>query len=483
MRRTPPMTVTATTTVTVIAFALLTAAVLLAAPASRSAVAASAASAPRPAPAARRATAVRLPDSVLVRLPGPEDITRRRFERAVRLLGGSPDSLTPADRDRFLELVTEQRLLAAKAASSSLPWHRADSLVFESERDNILVRAALAQAFTRIEARRRALGQPDLNEEAMGIAARESLMLELAPTYDRELLRVIGSDFAELPQSTPEMTPMEQIKLTRMMPKVPAADTGKVLARSARLGEFKVSQLLSDWSRLSSVYRPHVANDEQLRAIVENSLFERLIRIEAARPEVAREPVVAAVLADRLEYHAVSNWLQREVIEKMPSDSLTLLRYYKGNPKAFEAPGRALMIVLTLDSERAADSLAQRFRTPGEAESLAMRAQTSGTRYTMTVTAANDSTLYADAVAAGVGGVGGPRRIESGYRLFKVLGLEPARPQSFEQARPQVERLWYENESDRLIRAKLAELKRGARILRNERALRALVLSPPPRRP
>lgn len=467
----------------IIAIALLDAATLPAAPAPRHAAARSAVAASKPAPAATRATAVRLPDSVLVRLPGPEDISRRRFERAVRLLGGNPDSLTPADRDRFLELVTEQRLLAARATASALPWHRADSLVFESERDNILVRAALALAFTRIEARRRALGQPDLNEEAMGIAARESLMLELAPTYDRELLRVIGSYFAELPQSTAEMSPMEQIKLTRLMPKVPPSDTGKVLARSARLGEFKVSQLLSDWSRLSSVYRPHVATDEQLRAIVENSLFERLIRIEAARPEVASEPAVAAVLADRLEYHAVSNWLQREVIEKLPSDSLTLRRYYNRNPKAFEAPGRALMIVLALDSRRAADSLAQRFRTPGEAESLAMRAQRSGTNYTMTVTSANDSTLYSDAVAAGVGGVGAPRKTDTGYRLFKVLGLEPARPQSFDEARPMVERLWYENESDRLIRAKLGELKRGARILRNERALRALVLSRPPRRP
>ena len=288
-----------TTLLVIIAIAVLDAATLPAAPAPRHAAARSAVAASKPAPAATRASAVRLPDSVLVRLPGPEDISRRRFERAVRLLGGSPDSLTPADRDRFLELVTEQRLLAARATASALPWHRADSLVFESERDNILVRAALALAFTRIEARRRALGQPDLNEEAMGIAARESLMLELAPTYDRELLRVIGSYFAELPQSTPELSPMEQIKLTRLMPKVPPSDTGKVLARSARLGEFKVSQLLSDWSRLSSVYRPHVATDEQLRAIVENSLFERLIRIEAARPEVASEPAVAAVLADR----------------------------------------------------------------------------------------------------------------------------------------------------------------------------------------
>lgn len=443
----------------------------------------------RAAGSSRAQAAVKLPDSVLVRLAGApgapgtaEDITVRRFERAVRLLGGAPDSLTPADRDRFLELVIEQRLLATQAARTNLGWYREDSLVFDSERDNVLVRAALAREFSRIEARRRALGQPDLDEQAMGIAARESLMAELAPVYDRELLKSIGSYFAELPQPTPDMTPQQQLQLTRQMPKVPPSDTSKVLATS-RLGAFKVSDLLRDWSRLSSVYRPHITDDAMLKSIVDNSLFEQIIRIEAAKPEVAAEPAVAAVLADRLEYHAVSNWLQREVVEKMPSDSLTLKKFFEANPKLFMAPARALLIVLTLDDARAADSLARLFRTPGEAESLAMRAQRAGTQYTMAVTPADDSTLCADAFAAGVGAVGGPRAVPGGYRIFKVLGLEPSRTQSFAEARPMVERMWYETESDRLIRAKLDGLKRQARVLRNEAALRALVLKRAPRRP
>ncbi len=436
----------------------------------------------RPAAPARPAAAVRLPDSVLVRLPGNEDITRRRFERAIRLLGGAPDSLTPSDRDRFLELVIEQRLLAVAAAQAGLAWYREDSLVLESERDNVLVRAALAERFSRIEQRRRELGQSDLNEEAMGIAARESLMLELKPVYNREALRRVGSYFAELPEATSTMSPQEQLRITRIMPKVPAADSNVTLVTTARLGEFKVADLLRDWSRLSSIYRPHIADDVGVQSIVDNSLFERMIRLDAQRPEIAQIPAVAAVLADRLEYHAVSNWLQREVIEKMPMDSLTLRRYYDGDPKAFAAPGRAMLIVLSLDDAHAADSLVKRFRMPGEAESLAMRAQKSGTNYTMAVTAANDSTLYADAVAAGVGGVGGPRKVELGYRIFKVLGLEPPHGQSFAEARPMVERMWYETESDRRIRATLDSLKRQARIVRNEAALRALVLPAAPRR-
>ena len=116
------------------------------------------------------------------------------------------------------------------------------------------MRAALADQFTRVEARRRALGQPDLDEQAMGVAARESLMLELQPVYDEELLKLVGSYFAELPEPTPTMSPQQQIELTHKLPSIPAADTLKVLARS-RLGEFTVADLLLDWRRLASVRR------------------------------------------------------------------------------------------------------------------------------------------------------------------------------------------------------------------------------------
>lgn len=443
-----------------------------------------------PAAPARRAAAPRrpvvLPDSVLLRLQTPgfpaEDITRRRFLRAVRLMGSDPDSLTPAERDRFLELVVEQRVLATWAARTPEPWPRADSMQFLGERDNILLRAALADEFLRLEARRRALGQPDLDEQAMGIAARESLMVELKPEFDRELLKVVGSYFAELPQPTPDMTPMQQIALTREMPKVPAADTGKVLARS-RLGEFRVSELLDDWRRLSSIYRPHVKDDEGVRALVQNSLFERLIREAAERPALAERPEVAAVIADRIEYHAVSNVLQREVVARIATDSLTLLKYFRAHRADFDRPAHARLVLLHLGTEQAADSMAQRFTIPGEAETLAVRAEHGGVNYALTVTAQSDPELYAQCQRIGVGGVSAPAQGDAGWRVFKVLALEPSAPRSFDEARPEIERAWYEFESERRIRALLDGLKQKAVRTRNEAALRALVLRPAGTRP
>jgi len=424
-----------------------------------------------------------LPDSVLARIDGREDITRRRFRRAVRLLGGDPDSLTPVSRDRFLELVIQQRLLATRAARSPRPWNSRDSLEYLGERDQVLMRAALAREFGRIEARRRALGQPDLDEQAMGVAARESLMLELHPRYDEPEMRLIGSYFAELPQPTPTLTPQQEMAITAKMPAIPAAETTKVLAHTALLGDFTVADLLADWRRLSSVYRPHVGDSDALKQVVDNSLFERLIRRGAQMPETLRQPEVVAVLADRAEYHAVSDFLQREVVGDIPTDSLTLRRWYDAHPRDFDRAARAELVLLTLDDRHSADSIATELRLPGRADSLVEQGHRAGVRYTHLVTAQIDSALFARAVATGLGHVAGPYPVEGGgWQVFQVHTLEPRAPSPFAKVRPQVERAWAEYESERRVQAVLANLESHARIEKNDRALRALVLSRPRRR-
>ena len=434
--------------------------------------------APAKAPAAAR-PAPHLPDSVLMRIDDREDVTVRRFKRAVGLLGGDADSLTPADRDRFLDLVLEQRVLAAHVVKSGLPWTPVDSARYESERDNTLLRAALSDQLTAVEAKRRAAGQPDLDEEALGTAARDSLMLELKPVYDENLLRAVGSAFAELPQPDGKTSPSEQVKMLSRVPQL-AADTMKTLARS-KLGEYRVSDLLQYWRRLSPVYRPRITDAAGVRAMVENALFEQALRKAAADPALERRSEVAAVLADRVEYHAVNSYLQQEIIAKIPADSVTLMRYYKAHKSDFDRPARNVLVTVMLGDSVSADSLARVFTAPGNAESLAFQAQRVGTNYTQVVTAASDSAFYRRTLAIGAGGVGGPDWAGSGYRVFKVLAVDPRTPQAFSAVREQVKEAWYEAESERRIRALLDQLKAAAHVQRNPVAMRAVVLSPPPR--
>jgi hypothetical protein len=437
-----------------------------------------------PKPAAKAPAAPKpvhpLPDSVLMRIDDREDVTVRRFKRAVRLLGGNPDSLTPADRDRFLDLVLEQRVLAAHAVKAGLPWVPADSSRYRFERDNTLLRAALSDRLTAVEDRRRAAGQPDLDEEALGKAARESLMTELKPVYDDAVVRKVGSAFAELPQPSDTMSTATQMKILGRVPEVAPADSQRVLARSSA-GEYRVSDLLQDYRRLSPIYRPRIKDADGVRDMVENGLFERTVRKAAADPALAERAEVAAVLADRVEYHAVNSYLQQAVVMKIPTDSLTLKRYYKAHARDFDQPARNVLVTLMIADSVAAESLARVFAYAGNAESLAFQAQRAGTNYTQMVTAASDSALYARTLAIGAGGVGGPDRIGGAFRIFKVLSVEPKKAQPFADVRDAVHQAWLEAESERRIRALLDQLKAAARVQRNDAALRAIVLSTPPK--
>ena len=96
----------------------------------------------------------------------------------------------------------------------------------------------------------------------------------------------------------------------------------------------------------------------------------------------------------------------------------------------------------------------------------------------LTVTEAGDSLLFRLAQKAGAGSVLGPENVESGWRVVKVMSLEPRTTQPFSAVRSEVQRSWYEEESERRIRKRLDDLKRAARIEYNDKALRELVLSP-----
>src|SRR5262245_35421499 len=227
------------------------------------------------------------------------------------------------------------------------------------------------------------------------------------------------------------------------------------------------------------MYRPTVSDAEGVRSLAENSLFERHIRKAASEPAIARRPEVQDVMADRLEYHSVTAYLQQELIDGIPYDSVTLAKHHRANAREFDRPARAVLVVMTLASERSADSLARVFTVPGEAESLAFRAQRGGVNYTHAATEKGDSALYRAARAAGVGAVMGPEKVAGGYRVIKVLSFDPVTPQPLSAVREEVKRSWYEYESERRIRGRLDELRRAARVQRNEKALRSLVLSTP----
>src|SRR5262249_14383836 len=157
--------------------------------------------------------------------------------------------------------------------------------------------------------------------------------------------------------------------------------------------------------------------------------------------------------ADRIEYHAVSQYLSHEVVGDIPTDSVTLRRYFDAHRPDFDRAARCELVLLTLETRHAADSLAAALRLPGHADSLGAMGRRAGVHYTHIVTAQIDSALFARAMATGLGNVAGPYPVSGGWQLFEVYTVEPRAPSPFSAVRPQVERAWADAESERRVKA------------------------------
>lgn len=426
-------------------------------------------------PASARVSPAGLPDTVLARIDGQEDVTARRFLRAVRILGGSAEGLTPERRDEFLQLVIEQRLIARAAAASSRAWSRDDSANFARDENRILMQSALSHRLERLDARRRALGQPTLDRQAMGIALRESLMVELAPAFDTTLLARLVPAWQALPVDVDTLETIERIKRMKRLPVPAPEDTGRIVVRT-RERVLTVADVIRGWDRLPVMNRPRINAPATLQAIVGNQLVEDVITRESRLDETRQRPEVAAALADRHEYYAVSAWLRTDVTSDIPTDSLTLLAHYRATPEAFTVPAKGRALMLVSETRREADSLATMLRVPGGAERMQEAAQAQGLDYIVDLKADADTLLYGIAVRAGVHGVAGPDETPSGWRTMWIESLTPPNLPPFAEVRSDVERSWKGVEGDRRIREAIDRLARNARIERNPAALERLNL-------
>ena len=182
----------------------------------------------------------------------------------------------------------------------------------------------------------------------MGIAFRESLMVDLAPRFDDALLASLIPAWRALPYDHDSLEVMERIKRLRALPVIPAGDTDRVVVRS-KDGALRVADVVRGWDRMPAMQRPRVERAEQLKAIIENQIVENRIRIESELPANLARPEVAGAIADRYEYHAVSGWLQHTIVNGIPTDSLTLLKHYRANPDEFTEAAKARAITAACD--------------------------------------------------------------------------------------------------------------------------------------
>jgi hypothetical protein len=424
-------------------------------------------------------------DSVLawVRGDSPVEVravTRTRFASAWARLQPPmrPDSLTPSGARRFLDLLVDREALGLMALAARTPWTAGEQAGYDALRDQLALGAALDSA---LAATRLALGAAadSLDEQTLGITARERAASRLAVTWDDSLVARLVGAFAALPRPTADSSAAAQVRMLAALPAVAPADTGRVLARSA-VGGYRVADLLGAWGRLNPIYRPRVATAGDVRDLVTNGLFERLLRDDAARRDLATLPSVAARLAAERERIAVAHLVESEVYARVPTDSLTLLRFFRAHEREWRLPDRVRCLDLVLEDRAEAGRMAARLRDGAEADSLAARAGRAGSRWLRDVRADRDSTRFARLVRAGTGTVLGPEETPEGWEVTRVLAVLPGRGQSLAECRAQVLQRWYDEEGGRRMQDLLARARRRVHVEVRRAALEQLVGAPPP---
>ncbi len=421
------------------------------------------------------------PDSVLAVVrdgpagSAPRAITRAQFARGwtqtrppVR-----PDSLTPAGARRFLDLLVGKEALGLMAAGEPEEWTARDRAGYAALRDQLVIGAALDSA---LAATRAALGPPaaDLDRQELGLAARERAATRLDVAWDDSLVARLAAAFAALPRPTADSSAAAQVRMLAAVPEVAPADTGRALARSSA-GEVRMADLLGAWARLSPVYRPRVAAAADVRDLVANVLFERLLRRDAEARGLAERPDVAARLAAERERIAVSHLVAREVHGRVPTDSLTLLRFYRAHEADWALPTRVRSLTLVLDDRAEAGRLAVRLRDAAAAESLAAQARRAGSSWLEDVRADSDSARFARLMRAGTGTVLGPEETPAGWRVSRVLAVLPGRAQTYDECQPRVLQRWYDEEGERRMQELLARARAAVRVEVRAAALERLV--------
>ena len=421
-----------------------------------------------------------LPDTILAVVDGSLTVTVAAFRRGWTQIAppSRPDSLTPEAARRFLELLVDKELLAARATDEKWAWTSIESAQVASLRDRTMIRMALDSTLARARA---AHGDTSLGPEALGVAARESTVARLGVRYDEALIGRLAGAWGALPKPSADSSIRSQVRTMGRMPAIEPADSSRVVAWSD-IGTRRVVDLLAAWKKLNPLQRPRVESVEQVRDLVKNGLFEQELRGNAERSHFDQHPAVVQAVARQEEFLASQYYVAREVYRTIPTDEATLRRYYGRDPAVWTVPMRVRVVRLVLPGRGEAARMAVRLRDPAVADTLEARGLRQGADYGAEITAASDSALFAAAMRSGTGAVLGPDSVGTDWQVVRVSAVLPAQRRSFDEVRDLVLRAWTDEEGERRMQALLASMRRRARVVVNEAALARLVSAGMPAR-
>lgn len=420
---------------------------------------------------------VSLPDTVLARIflsnTQKADVSLRDFFQAAAQLQVTPDRLTPPVRAQVLDLLLQKKLLSARVSREGRHWSREDSTSFQAAQDNLVMRAALDSAEAELGFRIASRGDTVPERAELDVMVRDSALAALRPAYDEASIAQLAKAFADRPAPDSAAGMEEQVRARTALPRVAARDSLRLLVHSS-VGDITEGDLLAKLGLLSPAYRPEVRTESDIRGLVDNMVFERLLRAHAEKQGLARRKDVRAQLERRAELLDAQAYIRHAAYDPVPLDSATVRRHFEKHPKWFATWGGAEVVLGLFEKRAEAAAFAKRVAVKAYADSIAPLRTAEGRAWSIGFTEDSDTLLYSRVRRAGVGGVVGPDEIEGGFRVLRVSALTPRRPRTFEEAYDIAANDWYQRDGDRRVRALMQQMGASALVQVNEPLLAQL---------
>lgn len=458
------------------------------------------------APAARpvRRAVRALPDSVIARLPY-RDITVREFKLAWQRVDARyrPQGTGIAQKRLFLDQVLERELIARAANAEPFVMTDLESAQYLAAREQAIQRALYTQlvadsavviAADRDSARVRltasSLGKQAVPPEAIENYAHSlaenrraeefnaRLKAQLAPAWDDSAMARLARGYGKLDPTKPDLSKPFSLQLKPRVPELAPADTGLVLVRSTA-GDLTVGEFTRRFALLNPFQSDFPTTEGAVKARGEQFLGQTWFAQEAVRRGTMNDPDLVAAIANRREGFALDHYFARHVQAKIDTSEAVLKPYFEAHPDHYAVPGHSLVSNVVTPGQATADSLVLELKAGAPWDSICARHVPEGPSREQCGGTSTLPDSYADSAL-----VRAVRRLKPGDILAQALALPnrgvvvlkmieyvPFRMRPFDEARVFVAREVAAEQTEQLLQAELARLRKASPVTRNERAL------------
>jgi hypothetical protein len=305
---------------------------------------------------------------------------------------------------------------------------------------------------------------------------RQDFRLRLAAegkrTFDEEGLSILLAAHLKVPprNDVDSVSGLPIVRTSIGLPVVAPADTGHAIG-TIRGRTFTIGDYLDYWARVPALGRPEVRERGAVEGAVDRVLLADEILRVAREQGLDKEPSVVEAVDRQREGFELDHYFAEEIQAKVKVTEAALRKYYEKDPKHYDDRASIDTHIIVLDRQSLADSLMTRLRNGASFSELAheysMDGATAaeggraGTQYRGT----QENAGLEDAMfATPVGQIGGPEKTPQGWVIWRVDAATPPVKRDFTQARSMVERDFRTIESDRLLRARLDQLRKEAKV-------------------